>query len=128
MSTLNQFLGGGGIKSIQSGNTEFEGIGTFLLDRTTIVVPINPVVRSKSVVISSVAGDAKLVTFPPDGRNPSSFNSVAINSTAGISLGGNPSNTTASSLIIVVGKGIRIGLEEFYNQSGIIGWQVIEYE
>ncbi len=128
MSTLNQFLGGGGIKSIQSGNTEFEGIGTFPLDRTTIVVPINPVVRSKSVVISSVAGDAQLVTFLTDSRDGGSFNSVVINSNASITLGGNPSNTTASNLVIVVGKGIRIGLEDYYNQSGVISWQVIEYE
>ncbi len=127
MSTLSQFLGGGGIKSIQSGNTEFEGIGTINLDRTTITVPINPVVRSKSVVIATVAGDAKLATFLVSGRDPSSSNSVVINSTAGISLGGNPSNTTASNLVIVVGKGIRIGLD-YYNQSGILGWQVIEYE
>ena len=127
MSTLNQFLGGGGIKSIQRGSTEFAG--TSASNITTITVPINPVVRSKSVVISSVAGDAKIVTFLTNSRDPSSFNSVVINSTAGISLGGNPSNTTASSLIIVVGKGILVGGSlQTYNQSGIIGWQVIEYE
>jgi len=122
MSTLSQFLGGGGIKSIQRGFTEFEGTGS---DRTTIVVPINPVVRSKSVVLSSVTGDASLVTVPAS--QASFVQYFAINSTAGISLGGNPSDTTASNLIIVVGKGIGIGLQ-VYNQSGILGWQVIEYE
>jgi len=122
MSTLSQFLGGGGIKSIQRGFTEFEGTGS---DRTTIVVPINPVVRSKSVVLSSVTGDALLVTISGGRQGTTTYS--AINSTAGISLGGNPSDTTASNLIIVVGKGIGIGLQ-VYNQSGILGWQVIEYE
>lgn len=129
MSTLSQFLGGGGIKSIQRGFTEFEGTGSES-DRTTIVVPINPVVRSKSVVLSSVTGDALLVTISGGRQGTTTYS--AINSTAGITLGGNPSDTTASNLIIVVGKGIGgipvpfIGAE--YNQSGIIGWQVIEYE
>jgi len=122
MSTLSQFLGGGGIKSIQRGFTEFEGTGS---DRTTIVVPINPVVRSKSVVLSSVTGDALIATI--SGGREGFDQYIAINSTAGISLGGNPSDTTASNLIIVVGKGIGIGLQ-VYNQSGILGWQVIEYE
>ena len=59
MSTLNQFLGGGGIKSIQSGSTEFVGTAVFPnLERRTIqAIPINPVVKSKSVVIATVAGD-----------------------------------------------------------------------
>ena len=125
MSTLSQFLGGGGIKSIQRGFTEFEGTGS---DRTTIVVPINPVVRSKSVVLSSVTGDALIATI--SGGREGSDQYFAINSTAGITLGGNPSDTTASNLIIVVGKGIitnPLG-PQVYNQSGILGWQVIEYE
>ena len=122
MSTLSQFLGGGGIKSIQRGFTEFEGTGS---DRTTILVPINPVVRSKSVVLSSVTGDSLLVTI--SGGREGTPQYFAINSTAGITLGGNPSDTTASNLMIVVGEGIGIGFQ-VYNQSGIIGWQVIEYE
>ena len=126
MSTLSQFLGGGGIKSIQRGFTEFEGTGS---DRTTIAVPINPVVRSKSVVLSSVTGDSLLVAISSGGRQGTTMYS-AINSTAGISLGGDPSDTTALNLIIVVGKGIitnPLG-PQVYNQSGILGWQVIEYE
>lgn len=126
MSTLSQFLGGGGIKSIQRGFTEFESTGP---DRSTIVVPINPVVRSKSVVISSVAGDAIRASFLSNPRDSNSSVSVAINSTAGISLGGNPSDTTASNLTIIVGTGfIGANLGEYVNQSGILSWQVIEYE
>lgn len=126
MSTLSQFLGGGGIKSIQRGFTEFESTGP---DRSTIDVPINPVVRSKSVVISSVAGDSLRVDFLQDPRDPNSSFSLAINSTAGIILGGNPSETTASNLTIIVGTGfIGASFGEYVNQSGILSWQVIEYE
>ena len=59
MSTLSQFLGGGGIKSIQRGFTEFAGtVGIDnLSNRTFKSIPINPVDISKSVVTSTVAGD-----------------------------------------------------------------------
>ena len=123
MSTLSQFLGGGGIKSIQSGSTAFEG--TSASNITTITVPINPVVRSKSVVIATVAGDS-LLRFVSGGREVAD-QYVVQSSSAAISLG---PGTIASDLIIGVGKGfegpITPGLE--FNQSGVISWQVIEYE
>jgi len=122
MSTLSQFLGGGGIKSIQRGSTAFEG--TSASNITTITVPINPVVRSKSVVIATVAGDSLLRNLSP-GRDADQY--VVQSSSAAISLG---SGTIASDLIIGVGKGFAdpvIPAFEF-NQSGVISWQVIEYE
>jgi len=76
MSTLNQFLGGGGIKSIQRGSTEFAGTADInnLGRRTIQSIPINPVNISKSVVTATVAGDVI-------------FNSLAaINSNASIKL------------------------------------------
>lgn len=78
MSTLSQFLGGGGIKSIQRGSTEFAGTVDLDFDnlgrRTIQSVPINPVVKSKSVVTATVAGD---VIYDDS-------NNVAINSNAAI--------------------------------------------
>ena len=76
MSTLSQFLGGGGIKSIQRGSTEFAGTADLnnLGRRTIQSIPINPVDISKSVVTATVAGDVI-------------FNSLAaINSNASIKL------------------------------------------
>ena len=100
MSTLSQFLGGGGIKSIQRGSTEFAGIVNFdnLSDRTFINVPITPVSKSKSVVTATVAGD---VIYDDDNR-------VAINSNASIRLAntgtityvGGTSSITSSNLTL----------------------------
>ncbi len=61
MSTLSQFSGGGGIKSIQRGTSEFitsNFAGSNY--RTILTVPINPVDKSKTMVLSSVAGDVML--------------------------------------------------------------------
>lgn len=123
MSTLSQFLGGGGIKSIQSGSTAFEGDS--ISNITTITVPINPVVRSKSVVIATVAGDSLLRLLLNSRTSETEY--VLQSSSAGISLGPGP---TASDLIIGVGKGFRDprSVTINYNQSGVISWQVIEYE
>ena len=78
MSTLSQFLGGGGIKSIQRGSTEFTGTADSndLGRRTIQSIPINPVVKSKSVVTATVAGD---VIYDAS-------RSVSINSNASIKL------------------------------------------
>jgi len=56
MSNLSQFLGGGGIKSIQRGSTTF-GTNTQSPGATSIRVPINPVNLSRSVVTSSCMGN-----------------------------------------------------------------------
>ncbi len=56
MSNLSQFIGGGGIKSIQRGSTTF-GIYSQSVGATSIRVPINPVNISKSVVTSSCMGN-----------------------------------------------------------------------
>jgi hypothetical protein len=79
MSTLSQFLGGGGIKSIQRGTTEFmtsNAAGSSY--RTTLTIPITPVVKSKTMVLSSVAGDVMLIEEVSGGG--------AYNSTASLKL------------------------------------------
>lgn len=131
MSTLSQFLGGGGIKSIQRGSTEFEGTVDFnnLGNKTIKSIPINPVDRSKSVVTATVAGD---VIYDDD-------NGVAINSNASIKLAAAP--FFVKSTIQLDGNSQTLtGLESgdlvlFFNSknnnslsSSISGWSALPFD
>lgn len=130
MSTLSQFLGGGGIKSIQRGSTEFEGTVDFnnLGNKTLKSVPINPVDSSKSVVTATVAGD---VIYDDD-------NGVAINSNASIKLAG--ASSFVKSTIQLEGTSQTLtGLESddlvlFFNSSdntslsSISGWSALPFD